>query len=214
MENFLRVFVVAVCVLLPLSSVAQNQRSDDDRRPNRGYGISHDRWQGRLSAEDQARFDSYYSRWLDYVQTNDQNNRNSMEDHMRDVMSHYNIPSDVPFDQIASKNIKGYGIHRRPDQEGDNDRGQGGDRDRQWQSRLSAKGQHRFDPYYSRWLQAREAGDWHETASMEKLMHDLMAHYSIPPDAQFSISHRAQPKETGATEEWANQEFKCIAKIY
>jgi len=49
---------------------------------------------------------------------------------------------------------------------------------------------------------------------MEKLMHDLMAHYSIPPDAQFSISHRAQPKETGATEEWANQEFKCIAKIY
>lgn len=123
MENFLRGFVVAACVLLPLSSVAHNQRSDDDRRSNQGYGISHDRWHGRLSAEDQARFDSYYSRWLDYVQTvgwitsktNDQNNRNSMEGHMRDVMSHYNIPSDVPFDQIASKNTQGYGIHRRPD---------------------------------------------------------------------------------------------------
>ena len=58
MKNFLRVFVVAICVLLPLSSVAQNQRSDDDRRPNQGYGISHDRWQGRLSTENQSRFDS------------------------------------------------------------------------------------------------------------------------------------------------------------
>jgi hypothetical protein len=187
MKNFLRVFVVAVCVLLPLSSVAQNQRSDDDRRPNQGYGISHDRWQGRLSTEDQGRFDSYYSRWLDYVQTNDRENRNSMEDRMRDVMSHYNIPSDVPFDQIASNNNQGYGVHLRPDQEGDNDdRGQRGYRDRQWQSRLSAKDQHRFDTYYSRWLEARETGDRHETASMEKRMQDLMARYSIPPDAQFS----------------------------
>src|SRR5439155_24929952 len=56
MKNFLRVFVLAVCVLLPPLSVVQNQRSDDDRRPNRGYGISHDRWQGRLSTEDQGRF--------------------------------------------------------------------------------------------------------------------------------------------------------------
>jgi hypothetical protein len=125
MKSFLRVFVVAICVLLPLSSVAQNQRSEDDRRPNQGYGFSHDRWQGRLSTEDQSRFDSYYSRWLNYVQTNDRENRNSMEDRMRDVMSHYNIPSDVPFDQIASNNIQGYGVHRRPDQEGINyDRGQ------------------------------------------------------------------------------------------
>jgi hypothetical protein len=187
MNNFLRVFVVAVCLLLPLCSVAQNQRSDDDRRPNQGYGISHDRWRGRLSAEDQARFDSYYSRWLDYVETNDRDNRNSVEDRMRDVMSHYNIPSDVPFDQISSKMNQGYSAHRRPDQEGDNDdRAQPGYRDRQRQSRLSAKDQHRFDTYYSRWMQARETGDRHETASMEKRMQDLMAHYSIRPDTQFS----------------------------
>jgi hypothetical protein len=184
MKNFLRVFVVAVCVLLPLSSVAQNQRSDDDRRPNQGYGVSHDRWQGRLSTEDQGRFDSYYSRWLDYVQTD---NRNSMEDRMRDVMSHYNIPSDVPFDQIASNNNQGYGIHQRPDQEGDNDDlGQRGYRDRQWQNRLSAKDQHQFDTYYSRWLEARQTGDRHETAGMEKRMLNVMARYSIPPDTQFS----------------------------
>jgi len=187
MKNFLTGLVIAVCVLLPLSSVAQKQRSDDDRRPNQGYGISHDRWQGRLSAEDQGRFDSYYSRWLDYAHTNDRENRNSMEDRMRDVMSHYNIPSDVSFDQIASNNTQGYGVHRRPDQEGDKeDRGQRGYRDRQWQNRLSAKDQHWFDTYYSRWLEARETGDRHETANMEKHMLDLMTHYSIPLDAQFS----------------------------
>ncbi len=187
MKNFLRVFVVAVCVLFPLSSVAQNQRSDDDRRPNQGYGVSPDRWQGRLSAEDQGRFDSYYSRWLDYRQTNDRDNRNSMEERMRDVMSHYNIPSDVPFDQIASNDTQGYGVQRRPDRDGDNDdRGQRGYRDRQWQNRLSAKDQRRFDSYYSRWLDARRTGNRHETTSMEKRMLDLMGRYSIPPDAQFS----------------------------
>jgi hypothetical protein len=184
MKNFLRVFVAAICVLFPLSSVAQSQRSDDDRRPNQGYGIPHDRWQGRLSVEDQGRFDSYFSRWLNYAQTNDRDNRNSMAERMRDVMSHYNIPSDVPFDQIASNNTQGYGVHRRADQEGVNDdRGQSGS---QWQSRLSAKDQHRFDSYYSRWLDARQTGNRHETASMEKRMLELMAHYSIPLDAQFS----------------------------
>ena len=113
--------------------------------------------------------------------------RNSMEDRMRDVMSHYSIPSDVNFDQIASNNNQGYGVHRRPDQEGNNDdRGQRGYRDREWQSRLSAKDQHRFDTYYSRWLEARETGDRHQTANMEKRMLGLMARYSIPPDSQFS----------------------------
>ena len=187
MKKLLGNFSVLVGLLLPLLSVAQNQRSDDDRRPNQGYGVSHDRWQGRLSAEDQGRFDSYYSRWLDYAQTNNRDDQNSMEDRMRDVMSHYSIPSDVNFDQIASNNNQGYGVHRRPDQEGNNDdRGQRGYRDREWQSRLSAKDQHRFDTYYSRWLEARETGDRHQTANMEKRMLGLMARYSIPPDSQFS----------------------------
>ncbi len=178
MKNVLRAFVVAVCALLPLSSVAQNQRYDDDRRPNQGYGISHDRWQGRLSAEDQSRFDSYYSRWVGYRQANDQGNRNSMEDRMRDVMSHYNIPSDVPFDQIASTNNQDYGVHRGRDRD-DN-------REGRWQNHLSAKDQSRFDNYYSRWLQARQSGNRHETASMEKRMLDLMGRYSISREVQFS----------------------------
>src|SRR5207247_1228138 len=83
---------------------------------------------------------------------------------------------------IASNNNQGYGVHRRPDQEGNNDdRGQRGYRDREWQSRLSAKDQHRFDTYYSRWLEARETVDRHQTANMEKRMRALMARYCIPP---------------------------------
>src|SRR5258708_32860745 len=76
MKTFLGVLLVAACLLLPMSSASQNQRSDDDRRSDQGYGTSHDRWQGRLSTEDQGRFDSYYSRWLNYAQNNDRENGN------------------------------------------------------------------------------------------------------------------------------------------
>jgi hypothetical protein len=187
MKKFLGVSVVTVCVLLPLASVAQDQRYDDDRHPNQGYGLSQDRWQGRLSAEDQGRFDSYYSHWLNYVQSNDRDNRNSMEDRMRNVMSHYSIPSDVPFDQIASKRSQEYGVHQRSDREGEtDDRGRRGDRNRQWQNRMPVKDQQHFNSYYSRWQKAREAGDGRQSASMEERMRDLMVRNSIPADVQFS----------------------------
>ena len=61
------------------------------------------RWNGRLPADDQARFDSYYSRWLEYRRTNNREEIESMEKRMRDVMSRNNIPSNVPFDQIATR---------------------------------------------------------------------------------------------------------------
>jgi hypothetical protein len=63
--------------------------------------------QGRLSADDQRRFDSYYSRWLSYRSTSNWNEVRSMEGRMRDVMRQYDIPSDVPFDQIASSSPGG-----------------------------------------------------------------------------------------------------------
>jgi len=66
MKKLLGNFSVLVGLLLPLLSVAQNQRSDDGERHDQGYGTPYGRWEGRLSAEDQGRFDSYYSRWQDY----------------------------------------------------------------------------------------------------------------------------------------------------
>jgi hypothetical protein len=116
-KKIVGIFVAVVGLLLPLLSVAQNQRSDNDQRHDQGYGTSHGRWKGRLSTEDQGRFDSYYSRWLEYGRTNNRDEIVSMENRMRDVMSHYNIPSDVPFGQIASNNSRGYGAYRRGDKE-------------------------------------------------------------------------------------------------
>jgi hypothetical protein len=78
----------------------QGDRDDARRQDNHGYG--HGQRQGRLSSEDQQRFDSYYSRWQGYRRTNNRDEIVSMEERMRDVMSRNNIPSDVPFDEIAS----------------------------------------------------------------------------------------------------------------
>lgn len=186
MRNFLGVCAIAVGLFLPLSLLAQNDRPNDRDR-NQGYGDSQNRWQGRLSAEDQGRFNSYYSRWLEYGQSNDRHNQNSMEDRMRDVMSRYNIPSDVSFDQIASNRDPGYQIDGRHDVNGDDhERARSDDRRGQWQNRLSAKAQRRFDSYYTRWMDAERNRDRRQTASMERRMRDLMDRYSIPPDARFS----------------------------
>jgi hypothetical protein len=137
-----------------------------------------------LSAEDQGRFDSYYSRWLDYGRTNDRDNLNSMGDRMRDVMSHYDIPSDVPFDQIAS-NSTASGRYRVRD-DGDEHGRMEGDRTHQGQNHLTGEDQQRFDSYYSRWLTARRTGNRSETGSMEERMRDLMGRNSIPLSVQFS----------------------------
>ena len=100
MNNFLSVFVVTLALLLPFSSAAQNQHSDEGRRVDQGYG-DHDRWQSRLSPEDQSRFDSYYSRWLTARQSGDRKETSSSEKRMRDVMGHYSIPPNVQFSEIA-----------------------------------------------------------------------------------------------------------------
>jgi hypothetical protein len=187
MKNIFRTFAVTLGLLLPLFSAAQNQRSDDGQSQDQRYGSSQGRWEGRLSAEDQAKFDSYYSRWLDYKRSNNRDEIVSMENRLRDVMSRYNIPSDVPFGQIASNNNQNYGDHRRGD----------GDKDDRWQVQraygngqgtggLSADDQVRFDSYYSRWLNYRRTNNRDEVASMEDRMRDVMTHNSIPSNTPFS----------------------------
>jgi hypothetical protein len=62
-------------------------------------------YQGRLRSDDQKRFDSYYTRWLDYQRTNNYGEIRSMEKRMHDIYSHYSIPVGVPFAQVASQNL-------------------------------------------------------------------------------------------------------------
>jgi len=184
-KRILGIFAVAVWLLLPLLSTAQTQRSDDSQRRDQEYGAFHGWWQGRLAAEDQSRFDSYYSRWLDARRNDNQDEIASMESRMRDVMVHYNIPSDVPFRQIASNN-RGHDVYRRGDGDDDYGQAQGAYGNGQWRSRLSADDQRRFDSYYSRWLDYRRNNNRDEIASMENRMRDVMTHNSIPSNTQFS----------------------------
>lgn len=75
---------------------------EHDRDRDNGYRDRAGQWRGRLSAQDQSRFDRYYSRWQQYRATNNGDQVSSMEKRMRNLYAHYGIPNDVPFGDIAS----------------------------------------------------------------------------------------------------------------
>lgn len=185
----------------PYWRVASNGRGEWDR-DNDEWWRWRNRWQGRLSADDQSRFDSYYSRWQEYRRTNNGDEVGSMEKRMRDIYAHYGIPSDTPYWQIASNEHSDWDADRNDrDRDWDRDRDRGwqrgwekrdnDDHDRsfghsQWRGRLSASDQSRFDSYYTRWLEYRRDNNRGEIASMEKRMWDVMDHYKIPRNVPFS----------------------------
>jgi hypothetical protein len=149
--------------------LAGNQRWGD--RDRDGY-YARAGWQGRLPADDQRRFDSYYQRWLQYRSQNDRDEIVSMEKRMQDVYSHNGIPPNTPYEAVASQGI------------GQGDRGgyyprAGGQR------RLSADDQRRFDSYYQRWLQYRAQNNRDEIVSMEKRMQDVYSHNGIPANTPY-----------------------------
>jgi hypothetical protein len=114
--------------------------------------------QRQLSPEDQAKFDSYYQRWQEYQQRNDREQIASMEDRMQNLMARYGIPSNVPYERIAS----------------------GSEYHRHYRGLLNASDQRRFDSYYSRWQEYRATNNREQIVSMEKRMEDIMVHYKIP----------------------------------
>ena len=137
----------------PFWRVASNGRSG--RNP----------WRGRLSADDQRRFDSYFERWQQYRQRNDRDEIRSMEKRMQDVYAHYRIPANTPYFWVATNS-----------RDDDWDRW---DSDR-WRGRLSPDDQRRFDSYFSRWQDYRQRNDRDQIRSMEKRMQDIMSRYQIP----------------------------------
>jgi hypothetical protein len=67
--------------------------------PPAGYGDT------RLSPEDQRDFDKAYSKWVDDSRKNDRDDLEKDTRRMQDIMARYNIPSNVPYDQIASHDL-------------------------------------------------------------------------------------------------------------
>jgi hypothetical protein len=67
--------------------------------PNNAYPNS----QVRLSPDDQRDFDKAYSKWVNDSRRNDRDDIDKDARKMQDIMARYNIPADVPYEQIASR---------------------------------------------------------------------------------------------------------------
>jgi hypothetical protein len=124
-------------------------------------------WAGRLSADDQRDFDKYYKKWVDDTRNNDRDDIASDVRHMQDIMARNNIPSDVPFDRVASTG----GAQAYPG---------GGE-----YARLSAEDQAEFDKYYSRWIEDTRKNDRDDIDSDVQHLQEIMARYNIPVSVAF-----------------------------
>ena len=75
----------------------------------------------RMTPDDEAQFNGYYSRWQQDRQTDNRDDMVSMEHHMQDLMAKYSIPSNTPYDQVAAQNetVPADGVGRGGAVEGD-----------------------------------------------------------------------------------------------
>ena len=119
--------------------------------------------QVRLSAEDQKKFDKHYSKWVNDTRKNDRDDIAKDVHEMQEIMAKYNIPANVPYDQIAST---GSGV-------------------RVYQSRLSADDQREFDKYYTKWVNDTRKNDHDDVAKDVGRMQEIMARNNIPASVPF-----------------------------
>lgn len=84
---------------VPFDQIATpGYRNNYSRGGYSGYG------QPRLSPDDQREFDKIYAKWMHDSRRNDRDDIEKDARKMQDIMGRYSIPSDVPYDQIASPN--------------------------------------------------------------------------------------------------------------
>lgn len=128
-------------------------------------------WHGVMSVDDQSQFDRYYAQWVDATRRNDRDAISDNARKMQDLMTRYNIPTSVSFDQIASAApypaATAYPAGT-------------------WQARLSADDQKEFDKQYKKWVDSTRKGDQDDVSSSARKMQDIMARYSIPSSVPFA----------------------------
>ncbi len=145
--------------------------------PGRGYDRGYDRdrgyagsWQGRMSPDDQHKFNEEYRKWQESSAKNDRDDIDKHARKMEDIMARYNIPANTPFDAIATTN--GYSQHYEV---------------REYQGRLSPNDQNKFNKEYREWLEERREGDRNGIAKHEGKMQEIMARYNIPRDVPYDV---------------------------
>ena len=134
----------------------------------------------RMSPDDQDRFNSYYSRWLQDKQTNNRDDMVSMEQRMQDVMAKYGISSNIPYEEVATQ--AGY-PGANPNYDRDRDRGYVGS----WQGRMSPDDQHKFNDEYRKWQESMAKNDRDDIEKHARKMEEIMARYNIPPNTPFDV---------------------------
>ncbi len=128
----------------------------------------------RLSADDQRKFDDEYSKWVEDQRKNDQDDVRRHAGKMQEIMSRNGIPSNVPFQAIASNGYAApvaaapaYGYGQPVAQ------------------RLSSKDQEEFDKAYRHWMDARHKRDMDDVDKNARKMQEIMARYNIPANVSF-----------------------------
>jgi len=128
----------------------------------------------RLSADDQKEFDKYYAKWMEATRKNHQEDISENARKMQDIMARYNIPTSVPFAQVASGGTAAAypnTAYAPPAY------AQG--------QRLSSDDQKQFDKAYKKWLEARHKKHTDDMTESERKMRDIMARYNIPANVSF-----------------------------
>ena len=134
---------------------------------------------GRLSPDDQREFDKAYTHWVNDTRKNDRDDVDRDVRRMQDIMSRNNIPSDTPYEQIASS---GYG---QQDQDRYNDGYQQNTPYGANQGRLSPEDQREFDRVYDKWVNDSRRNDRDDIDRDVRRMQDIMARNNIPQDVPY-----------------------------
>src|SRR5258707_1290634 len=121
--------------------------------------------QGRLSPHDQSEFDKYYTKWVNHTRKNDRDDIAKDVKHMQEIMGRNGIPSNVPYEQIASTGSE-YPA-------------------RTYQGRLSAHDQSEFDKNYTKWINDTRKNDRDDINKDVAHMQEIMARNNIPANVPF-----------------------------
>ncbi|MCU1270669.1 MAG: hypothetical protein JWN74_1963 [Acidobacteriaceae bacterium] len=133
--------------------------------------------QQQMSIDDQQKFDSYYSRWVQDKQNSDRDDMVSMEHHMQDLMNKYAIPADRPYEQVVSQNAPGY------DNRAYDNRAYGNG----WQGRLTPDDQNKFNKEYTKWQDSNAKNDRDDIAKHARNMGEIMQRNGVPPNTPFDV---------------------------
>lgn len=144
---------------------------------NRGYnngpaynnqGYSNQGYNNQLSPDDQNKFNKEYAKWQ---QANAKNDRDDIDKHarnMEELMQRNNIPSNTPFDAIAT--MPGYAPRQSV---------------REYQGRFSPDDQKKYDKAYEKFQRDHAKHDRDDYAKDEMKLNEIMAKYNIPRDVPY-----------------------------